>query len=182
MRGYPKHIATGADLYNCLALVQAGDLSAIALSESLAAIEEQQYITVPILSMSEDRKTVAIRSCLDATEGAEIKSSTATTIKAATTAHAMPPLAAATTEDTAQSGALKANVGKLSGEVAAAKEQTENTDPDMEEAAVTEITLTRALPKDATTIKIAAAQSPYERLGMTKDDFNSIKGVLKNYE
>lgn len=181
MRGYPKHIGTGEDLYHCLAMVQAGELPAAALSDTLTAIEEQQYITVPILSMSEDRKTVVVYASPEATEGAEVQNTAATTIKTAATAPTMALLAKAATEDVAQSGALKTGVTQLSGEVAV-DAQAEDTGPDMEEAAVTEITLSRALPKDATTIKIAAAQSPFERLGVTEDDFNSIKGVLKNYE
>ena len=86
MRGFPKKVATGQDLLNCLALVQAGELTANDLAEAIQQIEERKYITVPILSLSADRKTVKTMQCAEAISGARIKNHTATTITAAETA------------------------------------------------------------------------------------------------
>ena len=42
MKGFPKKIATGNDLYNCLSLVQAGELPANELSAAIEAVERSE--------------------------------------------------------------------------------------------------------------------------------------------
>ena len=176
MRGYPKRIATGEDLYNCLAMVQAGEFPAADLSDTIAAIEERKFTTVPIVSLSEDRKTAVINACSDAAKGAKIDATTATTISAVKT----------DTGTVIETGMAKLAFSGLKAELAGktllATDVPQDTQPAEETPALTEVTLSRALPQGATVLKIATEVSPFERLGITEDGFNSIKGVLKNYE
>ena len=94
MKGFPKKIATGNDLYNCLSLVQAGELPANELSAAIEAVEERQYIAVPIVEISEDRKTVVINPCAEVAAGVKVKNNYTTTIKEAQRAHAEAVLSA----------------------------------------------------------------------------------------
>ena len=70
MKGYPNNFNTKEDYYNCLAMVQAGELEAAGLIEALNALEEQRYIHTVILSRSEDGKSVHIMLCPEVTIGA----------------------------------------------------------------------------------------------------------------
>lgn len=70
MKGYPNNFNTKEDYYNCLAMVQAGELEAAGLIEALNALEEQRYIHTVILSRSEDGKSVHIMLCSEVAIGA----------------------------------------------------------------------------------------------------------------
>lgn len=72
MNGYPKAIGTGQDLYNCLALVQSGNLKAADLRQTLDAIDARKWIHCSVVSISDDRKTVTVRYCNEADEGQAI--------------------------------------------------------------------------------------------------------------
>ncbi|UZT82152.1 hypothetical protein [Caproicibacterium sp. BJN0003] len=76
MKGFPKTIGTGQDLFNCLAMVQAGELAAVDLKNAIEAIEAQAYIPCPIGSISEDRKTVTINYCPEAQASQAINTAT----------------------------------------------------------------------------------------------------------
>lgn len=69
MRGFPKVIATGQDLYNCLAMVQAGTLDAQNLRQAVESIEARGFINCPVLEVSTDRKKVTINFCSEAKAG-----------------------------------------------------------------------------------------------------------------
>ena len=72
MVGFPKNIKTKADLVNTYKLVLKGKLKK---EDGLAAVEKlegQNWITCPVLSMSEDRKTVTLNFCNEAAEGQKI--------------------------------------------------------------------------------------------------------------
>ncbi len=73
MRGFPKKIATGEDLYNCLSMVQSGEIPANALTEAIEQVEQRKYISIPILELSEDRKTVVISRCAEAVVDVQVK-------------------------------------------------------------------------------------------------------------
>ena len=66
MKGFPKTIGTGQDLFNCLAMVQAGELAAADLKSAISGIEARKYIPCPIVAISDDRKTVTINYCPEA--------------------------------------------------------------------------------------------------------------------
>lgn len=72
MRGYPHAIGTGQDLTNLLTLVQSGELSKADLQDSIASIEARKTITCPIVTISDDRKTVTLRYCAEAKAGQAI--------------------------------------------------------------------------------------------------------------
>lgn len=69
MKGFPKGINTAEDLFNCLAMVQAGQLQADDLKRCIASIENRKFISVPILSMNTDRKEIKTTYCAEAQEG-----------------------------------------------------------------------------------------------------------------
>lgn len=71
MKGFPKVLKTAQDVKNCSALVTAGELAAADLLEAIEAIENQNFITCPIVDLSEDRKTVTIMYCNEAAAGAK---------------------------------------------------------------------------------------------------------------
>lgn len=73
MKGYPKKLKTKEDYYNCLAMVQAGELEAAGLVEALDALEERRYIPCNILQISNNRKEVTVLYCTEAEVGAEFK-------------------------------------------------------------------------------------------------------------
>ena len=69
MKGYPSNFNTKEDYYNCLTLVQAGELEAEGLKDALNALEEQRYIHTTILSRSADKKEVSIMFYTEVTVG-----------------------------------------------------------------------------------------------------------------
>lgn len=186
MKGFPKKIATGNDLYNCLSLVQAGALPADKLSDAINAIEERQYITVPILQISEDRKTIVINPCSEAVSGTKVKNNYTTTIKEAqqqkaeAVLKAFEKIAQGATETLGNIfGKLGIDIGSLiSGIGGAAADSTD--EPETEELTI--LTLSRAMAEGENALKILSDKSPFEMLGISQDEIKSIKGVLKNYE
>lgn len=58
MRNMPKVIGTGKDIYNLLGMVQAGTLEAAELREVINGIEEEKYIFVPVVEISEDKRYI----------------------------------------------------------------------------------------------------------------------------
>lgn len=69
MKGFPKVLKTAQDVKNCSALVTAGELAAADLLEAIGALENQNFITCPIVELSEDRKTVTVLYCSEAAAG-----------------------------------------------------------------------------------------------------------------
>ena len=72
MVGFPKNIKTKADLVNTYKLVLKGKLKKEDWLAAVEKLEGQNWITCPILSMSEDRKTVTLNFCNEAAEGQKI--------------------------------------------------------------------------------------------------------------
>lgn len=70
MKGHPKKLKTKEDYYNCLAMVQAGELPAAGLREALDALEKRRYIPCNILQISGNRKEVTVLYCTEAKVGA----------------------------------------------------------------------------------------------------------------
>lgn len=177
MKGFPKKIATGNDLYNCLSLVQAGELPANELSAAIEAVEERQYIAVPIVEISEDRKTVVINPCAEVAAGVKVKNNYTTTIKEAQRAPAEAVLSAF--KQIAEGafdklGDLFDNIGVDLGSLL----------PDIgggnaEELMI--VSLSRAMEEGEKVLKVLSDVSPFEVLGISADEVKSIKGVLKNY-
>lgn len=73
MVGFPKNIKTRADLVNTYKLVKKGKLKKEDWLAAVEKLEGQNWIVCPILSMSEDRKTVTLNFCNEAEEGEKIR-------------------------------------------------------------------------------------------------------------
>ncbi len=146
MKGFPKAIKTGQDFFNCLALMQAGQLSAAALREAITAVERRAYIACPLMSVSEDRKTVTVCYCSEAQAGAVTGNGTNNKI--------------VTVEHVAGEG------GGMGGDT-----------PD-----TSVITLSKALAVGETALCVPAPVSPFDEMGLTEEQLNSMKVVLLQYE
>lgn len=72
MVGFPKNIKTKADLVNTYKLVLKGKLKKEDWLATVEKLEGQNWIICPVLSMSEDRKTVTLNFCNEAAEGQKI--------------------------------------------------------------------------------------------------------------
>lgn len=72
MVGFPKNIKTKADLVNTYKLVLKGKLKKEDWLAAVEKLEGQNWITCPVLSISEDRKTVTLNFCNEAAEGQKI--------------------------------------------------------------------------------------------------------------
>ena len=70
MRNMPKVIGTGKDIYNLLGMVQAGTLEAAELREVINGIEEEKYIFVPVVEISEDKRYITTNYLAEAEKGA----------------------------------------------------------------------------------------------------------------
>lgn len=64
MKGLPKRFETAADIRNCFALVQSGEIAAKDMLEAMEGLENQQYIICPIKSIS--NKTITVGYCAEA--------------------------------------------------------------------------------------------------------------------
>lgn len=72
MVGFPKNIKTKADLVNTYKLVLKGKLKKEDWLAAVEKLEGQNWIICPVLSVSEDRKTVTLNFCNEAAEGQKI--------------------------------------------------------------------------------------------------------------
>ena len=73
MVGFPKNIKTRADLVNTYKLVKKGKLKKEDWLAAVEKLEGQNWIVCPVLSMSEDRKTVMLNFCNEAEAGQKIR-------------------------------------------------------------------------------------------------------------
>ncbi len=73
MVGFPKNIKTRADLVNTYKLVKKGKLKKEDWLAAVEKLEGQNWIVCPVLSMSEDRKTVKLNFCNEAEKGQKIR-------------------------------------------------------------------------------------------------------------
>lgn len=70
MKGYPSTLNTREDYYNCLAMVQAGELGAAGLRAAVDALEAQRYIHAAVLAVGTTKKSVTIMYCPEIKVGA----------------------------------------------------------------------------------------------------------------
>lgn len=184
MKGFPKKISTGQDLHHCLAMVQTGELEAQDLLQAIDAIERREYIEMPILDVSDDRKTVTVIECDMLRSGAKVRNGASTSISAVAL-------------NTGDIGALTGGTDALTGGKVLTKGVQAlglegAVEPDGGDAAeeVTgepetrrmSVTLTRAIPEGERTLCVLSPVSPYDAIDMTKDQVAAIKEVLKAYE
>ena len=154
MRNMPKVIGTGKDIYNLLGMVQAGKLAAGELREAIQGIEEEKYIFSPVIDISEDKRYVTTNYLAEAQKGAKVLcEGKVYTIK---------------------------SVEHITEEEAAAGEG--ETETEQREDKKTVIGVNADLKEAAEKVGIENPVSVLERIGITQEELDSIKGVLAKYE
>ena len=77
MKGFPKVIKTRSDLVNTYKLVKKGSLEKEDWLAAVEKLENQNWITCPVIELSEDRQTVTIMFCAEVAEGHRTESRSA---------------------------------------------------------------------------------------------------------
>lgn len=157
MVGFPKVIKTKADLVNTYKLVKKGRLKKEDWLAAVEKLENQNFIFCPILEKTEDRKGVTLMFVNEVTEGDKVKAGNVTaTVK--TVEHIEVEKAAEADQGTAAADA----------ETTTNNNQTKHTI----------LTLSKAIAADAATIGIPAEVTFYNRLGITEEEVEQMKGEL----
>lgn len=157
MVGFPKVIKTKADLVNTYKLVKKGRLKKEDWLAAVEKLENQNFIFCPILEKTEDRKGVTLIFVNEVTEGDKVKAGNVTAtvktvehIEVEKAAEADQEAAAADTETTTNNNQTKHTI----------------------------LTLSKAIAADAATIGIPAEVTFYDRLGITEEEVEQMKGEL----
>ena len=157
MVGFPKVIKTKADLVNTYKLVKKGRLKKEDWLAAVEKLENQNFIFCPILEKTEDRKGVTFMFVNEVTEGDKVKAGNVTAtvktvehIEVEKAAEADQEAAAADTETTTNNNQTKHTI----------------------------LTLSKAIAADAATIGIPAEVTFYDRLGITEEEVEQMKGEL----
>lgn len=157
MVGFPKVIKTKADLVNTYKLVKKGRLKKEDWLAAVEKLENQNFIFCPILEKTEDRKGVTLMFVNEVTEGDKVKAGNVTAtvktvehIEVEKVAEADQEAAAADTETTTNNNQTKHTI----------------------------LTLSKAIAADAATIGIPAEVTFYDRLGITEEEVEQMKGEL----
>lgn len=168
MKGFPKVIKTKSDLVNTFKMAKKGSLKKSDWLEAVAKLENQNWIMCPVISLSEDRKAVTIMFCAEAAAGQRVKNGAVyPTIQSIETVEV--DKSTTDTENAATEGQEAAREGTESGQVAAGQ----NT------ATHTVLKLSKAVNMGTTEIGIPAAVSFYDRLGISKEEVEEMKGELE---
>lgn len=163
MVGFPKVIKTKADLVDTYKLVKKGRLKKEDWLAAVEKLENQNFIFCPILEKTEDRKGVTLMFVNEVTEGDKVKAGNVTaTVK--TVEHIEVEKAAEADQETAAA----------EGTAAADAETTTNNN----QTKHTILTLSKAIAADAATIGIPAEVTFYDRLGITEEEVEQMKGEL----
>lgn len=156
MVGFPKVIKTKADLVNTYKLVKKGRLKKEDWLAAVEKLENQNFIFCPILEKTEDRKSVTLMFVNEVTEGDKVKAGNVTaTVK--TVEHIEVEKAAEADQEAAADAETTTN-----------NNQTKHTI----------LTLSKAIAADAATIGIPAEVTFYDRLGITEEEVEQMKGEL----
>lgn len=157
MVGFPKVIKTKADLVNTYKLVKKGRLKKEDWLAAVEKLENQNFIFCPILEKTEDRKGVTLMFVNEVTEGDKVKAGNVTAtvktvehIEVEKAAEADQEAAAADTETTTNNNQTKHTI----------------------------LTLSKAIAADAATIGTPAEVTFYDRLGITEEEVEQMKGEL----
>lgn len=157
MKGFPKVIKTKSDLVNTFKLVQKKRLKKEDWLAAVEKLENQNWIMCPVIELSEDRKTVKIMFCAEVAAGQKIKNGAVyPTVQAVETVEVEKDTTEAenaATEDTTAAG-------------------QNNT------ISFTVLTLSKAVNIGTVTIGIPAAVTFYDRIGITEEEVEEMKGAL----
>ena len=164
MVGFPKVIKTKADLVNTYNLVKKGRLKKEDWLAAVEKLENQNFIFCPILEKTEDRKGVTLMFVNEVAEGDKVKAGNVTaTVKSVE--HIEVEKAAEADQEAAEAAeeAAAADTGTTAN-----NNQTKHTI----------LTLSKAIAADAATIGIPAEVTFYDRLGITEEEVEQMKGEL----
>ena len=182
MKGMPIKMSTGKDFTNCLAMVQAGELDAAELQAHIDALEARQFVEIPIIEMSADRKSVVIMACDKVNKGMEILNIAAATVSSLEMLEA-PVRGGMVAEMPLESGApVKGGGERLPvGDLTPIEAEPVNTLDPVEAIPEQErVTLTKALPAGTTHLRVQALTDPFEAIGITRAEIQHIREVLNN--
>ena len=161
---FPKVIKTKADLVNTYKLVKKGRLKKEDWLAAVEKLENQNFIFCPILEKTEDRKGVTLMFVNEVAEGDKVKAGNVTaTVKSVE--HIEVEKAAEADQEAAEAaeGTAAADTGTTAN-----NNQTKHTI----------LTLSKAIAADAATIGIPAEVTFYDRLGITEEEVEQMKGEL----
>lgn len=166
MKGFPKVIKTKSDLVNTFKMAKKGSLKKSDWLEAVAKLENQNWIMCPVINLSEDRKAVTIMFCAEAAAGQRVKNGAVyPTIQSVETVNHTTD-----TENAATEGQEAAREGTGSGQ-AAAGQQNATTH--------TTLNLSKAVNIGTTEIGIPAAVTFYDRMGISREEVEEMKGELE---
>ena len=157
MKGFPKVIKTKSDLVNTFKLVQKKRLKKEDWLAAVEKLENQNWIMCPVIELSEDRKTVKIMFCAEVAAGQKIKNG------------AVYPTVQAVETVEAEKDTVEAENAATEGEAAAGQNNT---------TTFTVLTLSKAVNIGTVTIGIPAAVTFYDRMGITEEEVEEMKGAL----
>lgn len=167
MIGFPKTIKTKADLLNTHKLAKKGRLKKEDWRAAVEKLENQNWHMCPVISMSEDRKTVTIMFCAEVATGQKIKNGAV-----------YPSVTGVKTEEVDKLTTDTENAATEAQE--AATEGTENAQgaAGQNTTTYTVLTLSKAVNMGTKEIGIPAAVTFYDRLGITPEEVEALKEEL----
>lgn len=157
MKGFPKVIKTKSDLVNTFKLVQKKKLKKEDWLVAVEKLENQNWIMCPVIELSEDRKTVKIMFCAEVAAGQKIKNG------------AVYPTVQTVETVEVEKDTTEAENAATEGTTAAGQNNT---------ISFTVLTLSKAVNIGTVTIGIPAAVTFYDRMGITEEEVEEMKGAL----
>lgn len=157
MKGFPKVIKTKSDLVNTFKLVQKKRLKKEDWLAAVEKLENQNWIMCPVVELPEDRKTVKIMFCAEVAAGQKIKNG------------AVYPTVQAVEMVEVEKDTTEAENAATEGNKAAGQGNT---------ISFTVLTLSKAVNIGTVTIGIPAAVTFYDRMGITEEEVEEMKGAL----
>lgn len=157
MKGFPKVIKTKSDLVNTFKLVQKKKLKKEDWLAAVEKLENQNWIMCPVIELSEDRKTVKIMFCAEVAAGQKIKNG------------AVYPTVQAVETVEVEKDTTEAENAATEGNTAAGQGNT---------ISFTVLTLSKPVNIGTVTIGIPAAVTFYDRMGITEEEVEEMKGAL----
>ena len=167
MKGFPKVIKTKSDLVNTFKMAKKGSLKKSDWLGAVAKLENQNWIMCPVINLSEDRKSVTIMLCAEAAAGQRVKNGAVyPTIQSVETVEVESTTG---TENAATRGQEAAREGTGNGQAAAGQDN----------ATYTILNLSKAVNIGTMEIGIPAAVTFYDRLGISAEEVEEMKGELE---
>lgn len=157
MKGFPKVIKTKSDLVNTFKLVQKKRLKKEDWLAAVEKLENQNWIMCPVIELSEDRKTVKIMFCAEVAAGQKIKNG------------AVYPTVQDVETVEVEKDTTEAENAATEGNTAAGQGNT---------ISFTVLTLSKAVNIGTVSIGIPAAVTFYDRMGITEEEVEEMKGAL----